>query len=424
MPPSFLDLGVAPVLVDELAHGGITDPSPVQAATIPDALAGRDVCGRAPTGSGKTLAYGLPLLQRTRLSRQRPRSLVLVPTRELANQIADDLAPLAEASGLWITAIYGGVSMNRQIQALREGVDIVIATPGRLNDLLERRELSVAHVEVVVLDEADQMADMGFLPQVERILRQIEGDPQTLLFSATLDGAVGKLVRTYLKDPVHHTVDAAPEAPGRLEQRFIGVGPGDKVAVAAQVCAGVSRALVFVRTTYGADRVVKQLGREGLPASAIHGRQSQNKRERTLGAFADGSVAVLVATNVAARGIHVDHVDVVLHFDPPEDPKTYLHRSGRTARAGEGGLVVTLVLPEEERGIAQIQRATGLDVAVMPMRPGDPRLGDLSNWEPPVRAAESAREGVPTAARPGRRGASSAPSSGRRVPVRARGRGR
>src|SRR5690606_23103924 len=182
MPPSFLDLGVAPVLVDELAAGGITDPSPVQAATIPDALAGRDVCGRAPTGSGKTLAYGLPMLQRTRMSRQRPRSLVLVPTRELANQITDDLAPLAEASGLWITAIYGGLSMNRQIQALREGVDIVIATPGRLNDLLERGELSVAHVEVVVLDEADQMADMGFLPQVERILRQVEGEPQTLLF--------------------------------------------------------------------------------------------------------------------------------------------------------------------------------------------------------------------------------------------------
>jgi len=219
-------------------------------------------------------------------------------------------------------------------------------------------------------------------------------------------------------------VDAAPEAPGRLEQRFIGVGPGDKVAVAAQVCAGVSRALVFVRTTYGADRLVKQLGREGLPASAIHGRQSQNKRERTLAAFAEGSVAVLVATNVAARGIHVDHVDVVLHFDPPEDPKTYLHRSGRTARAGEGGLVVTLVLPEEERGIAQIQRATGLDAAVVPMRPGDPRLNDLGNWEPPARVAESAREGVTAGARPGRRGTSSASSSGRRVPVRARGRGR
>ncbi|MFA7248450.1 MAG: DEAD/DEAH box helicase [Dehalococcoidia bacterium] len=391
---TFEDLGVARDLVDALAERGITAPFPVQVLTIPDALAGRDVSGKAKTGSGKTLAFGLPLVERTRTSRRRrPESIVLVPTRELANQVAAEIAPLAEARGLWIAAIYGGVSMSRQINALRQGVDIVIATPGRLNDLLERGEMSVADVKVVVLDEADQMADMGFMPQVERILKQIEGTPQTLLFSATLDGAVGQLVRNYQHDPIRYEVESETQTVDSLEQRFIGVSAEDRLAVAARVCAGASRALVFVRTTHGADRVARQLADEGLRTAAIHGRLSQAKRERALAAFSAGQTPVLVATNVAARGLHVDGIDVVIHFDPPEDHKTYLHRSGRTARAGEDGLVVTLVLPEQMRDIAAIQRDAGLDLAIVPMRPDDSRLLDLSAWEAPAGVGWPAQRG-------------------------------
>ncbi len=381
---SFADLGVSPDLVLALGESGITAPFPVQVMTIPDALAGRDVCGKAKTGSGKTLAFGLPLLQQVERARsRRPRAIVLVPTRELANQVAEELAPLAGARGLWLTAIYGGVSMNRQIRALREGVEIAIATPGRLNDLLEREELSLSDVEMVVLDEADQMADMGFLPQVDRILGQIEGRPQTLLFSATLDGAVGVLVRKYLDDPVRHEVISETETVDTLEQRFIGVQPETRVEVTARICAGAHRAIVFVRTTHGADRLAKLLNREGLAAAAIHGRLSQNKRERTLRAFAGGEAPVLVATNVAARGLHVDGVDLVVHYDPPEDHKVYLHRSGRTARAGEAGMVVTLVLPEQEADVTSIERAAGIDLAIVPMAPDDARLSRLDEWEPP-----------------------------------------
>ncbi len=381
---TFEALGVSSDLTAVLGGSGITTPTPVQALTIPDALAGRDVCGKARTGSGKTLAFGLPLVMRTETARRRrPHSLVLVPTRELANQIAEALAPLAARRGLWLTAVYGGVSMHRQIQALHAGVDIVIATPGRLNDLLERGELSLADVEMVVLDEADQMADMGFLPQVERILRQLEKPAQTLLFSATLDGQVGALVRRYQHDPVQHEVADQVEAAQALEQRFIGVRADDKVSVLAEICAGAQRALVFVRTTHGADRLVKQLDREGLRAAAIHGRLAQGKRERTLATFAAGTSPVLVATNVAARGIHVDGVDVVVHFDPPEDHKTYVHRSGRTARAGEEGLVVTLVLPEQVREVARLQRDIDNDHEIVPMSSRDTRLADLTSWEPP-----------------------------------------
>lgn len=381
---TFESLGVAPDLVAALASDNIRAPFPIQSLTIEDALAGRDVCGKAKTGSGKTLAFGLPLIERTRTARRRrPHSLVLVPTRELANQIAEALEPLAVARRLWLAAIYGGVSMQRQIQALHAGVDIVIATPGRLNDLLEREELSVADVEFVVLDEADQMADMGFLPQVERILRQIEGRPQTLLFSATLDGAVGELVRRFQQDPVRHEVASPTVSVETLTHRFIEVHSEDKVAVAAQVCAGAQRALVFVRTTHGADRLVRQLEREGLRAAAIHGRLSQNRREATLATFASGATPVLVATNVAARGLHVDGIDLVLHYDLPEDSKTYVHRSGRTARAGECGLVVTMVAPEQRRDATRLERDSGLDLAIVPMQPGDTRLLDLAGWDAP-----------------------------------------
>lgn len=409
---TFEGLGVSADLAAVLQTAGINVPFPVQALTIPDALGGRDVCGKAKTGSGKTLAFGLPLIERTRTARRRhPRSLVLVPTRELANQIAEALTPLAAARGLWLAAVYGGVSMSRQIQALHAGVDIVIATPGRLNDLLEREEISLTDVEFVVLDEADQMADMGFLPQVERILARIEGQPQTLLFSATLDGAVGTLVRRYQRDPVHHEVASTTSTVETLQQRFIGVRAEDKVAVAARICAGAQRALLFVRTTYGADRVARQLEREGLRAAAIHGRLAQSRRERTLAAFAGGSAPVLVATNVAARGLHVDGVDLVIHFDPPEDPKMYLHRSGRTARAGDQGLVVTLVLPEQVRDIAALGREAGLDMSLVQMRPDDNRLDDLASWEPaPGAAPIGARGRVAESRRP----AGSANGDGRR----------
>ncbi|MGE0227237.1 MAG: DEAD/DEAH box helicase [Dehalococcoidia bacterium] len=382
---TFASLGIRSDLVEALEAGGITQPFPVQVLTIPDALNGRDVCGKAKTGSGKTLAFGLPLIERTERgsARRRPRSLVLVPTRELANQIADALAPLAEQRGLWLTAVYGGVSMLRQIQALHAGVDIVIATPGRLNDLLERDELSLADVRFVVLDEADQMADMGFLPQVERILRRIEVKPQTLLFSATLDGAIGELVRKYQHEPAFHEVASETVGVDTLEQRFIGTTSEEKVATTARICAGGRRVLVFVRTTHGADRLVRHLEREGLHAAAIHGRLAQSRRERTLAAFSDGTTPVLVATNVAARGLHVDGVDVVVHYDPPEDAKTYLHRSGRTARAGEEGLVVTLVLPEQQRDVAKLQREAGIGLAIVPMTADDPRLLDLASWDPP-----------------------------------------
>ncbi len=414
---TFEALGVSPDLTEALTATGIVRPFPIQTLAIPDALAGNDICGMAQTGSGKTLAFGLPMIERTTTAqRRRPHSLVLAPTRELANQIADELTPLAAARGLWLTAIYGGVSMLRQVRALQQGVDIVIATPGRLNDLLEQGELSLAAVSFVVVDEADQMADMGFLPQVERILKQIEGRPQTLLFSATLDGAVGALVRRYQQNPTRHEVASAAPTVDGLEQRFIGVRSEDKIDVTSEICAGAQRALIFVRTTRAADRVAKRLERTGLRVAAIHGRLSQNRRESTLEAFRRGDSPVLVATNVAARGLHVDGIDVVLHYDPPEDHKTYLHRSGRTARAGEGGMVVTLVLPEQRPDIAVLKRDGGINYSVVEMRAGDPRLLDLASWSAPRDSAGPDRDGNANGGAavrgPGRR-QSSKPRNGR-----------
>lgn len=382
---TFHDLGLAQHLVDALDAAGFAEPFPVQALCIPDAVAGRDVSGKAKTGSGKTLAYGLPTLQRTTTARKRrPRGLILVPTRELALQVTAELAPFAKASKLWITAIYGGASIVRQIKDLHAGVDVVIGTPGRINDLLERKEMSVADVETVVLDEADQMSDMGFLPQVRTILDRIETEHQTLLFSATLDGSIGTLVREYQHDPVQHEVSSDTVSVETLDQRFIGVDRSEKLSVAAEVCAAAGRSIVFVRTKHGADRLARQLETEGVAAAAIHGGLNQRQRERTLRAFSAGRIHALVATNVAARGIHVDHVDTVVHYDLPEDGKTYLHRSGRTARAGARGLVVTLVLRDEARDMDDIQREIGVNLAVVDMQPGDERLRDLSSWEPPA----------------------------------------
>ena len=404
---TFEELGIAPDLIAVLNEAGITDPFPVQTLTIPDALAGRDVTGKAQTGSGKTLAFGLPMIELTTTARpRRPHALVIVPTRELANQVAEELTPLAAERGLWLCSIYGGVSMPAQIQALREGVDIVIATPGRLNDLVERREISLGSVKFIVIDEADLMADMGFLPQVERILRQTRDNPQTLLFSATLDGMVGTLIDRYQHDPVHHRVTTKSATVDTLEQRFIRVTAADKVQIAAQVCAGAQRVLVFVRTTHGADRLASQLGREGIDAVPIHGRLTQSKREHTLKRFASGSVPVLVATNVAARGLHIEDIDIVVHFDPPEDYKLYLHRSGRTARAGKEGMVVTLVLPEQVRDVNRLEQKAGVDIEIVRMLADDPRLLDLKAWEPPriEKEPESRRKrGNASCSRAGRR---------------------
>src|SRR5579875_68176 len=386
---TFDALGVDIELVKALADQGITTAFPIQALTIADALVGRDVCGKGKTGSGKTLAFGLPLLQRTAAASTggagrpaRPHALVLLPTRELALQVHGVLEPLAAAVGLRVAAVYGGTDIDRQVASLRKGVDVVIATPGRLIDLGERGELSVGEVEVLVLDEADRMADMGFMPQVEWVLRRLERPHQTLLFSATLDGAVDRLVKRYMVDPVFHEVVSRTQTVAAMHHRFLHVHQLDKVKVAAAICRSYAKTLCFVRTKRGADRLVAQLAKEGVKSAAIHGDLRQANRERALADFASGKLGVLVATDVAARGLDIDRVDVVLHFDPPEDHKAYLHRSGRTARAGETGVAVSLLLWNQLVEAEVIQRRLGLRVPIVEMFSNDPRLGDLVGWQP------------------------------------------
>ena len=383
---SFAELGVDPAIVAALEEQGIHAPFAIQAMTVEDALAGRDVCGKAKTGSGKTLAFGVPLLQRTKASPStapgRPKALVLVPTRELAVQVSEVFEPLAEAAGLHTVAVYGGADIERQIKKLRRGVDVIIATPGRLIDLGDRGELSVADLETLVLDEADRMADMGFMPQVEWVLRRLERDHQTLLFSATLDGAVDRLVSRYMTDPVLHEVASPTTTVEAMEHRFLEVHQMDRVKVCAAICRSADKVLVFVRTKHGADRLVEQLGKEGVKAGAIHGDLRQANRERTLKDFTEGKLHVLVATDVAARGLHIDAVDVVVHFDPPEDHKAYLHRSGRTARAGSAGLVVSLVQWNQILEIERIQTRIGVKMPIVEMFSNDSRLADLAAWTP------------------------------------------
>ena len=390
-PVPFDSIGVEPALVEVLASQGITTAFPIQAMTVADALAGRDVCGKAKTGSGKTLAFGVPLLQRTMGNEAtepgRPRGLVLVPTRELAVQVHDVLEPLAEAVGLRLVAVYGGADIDRQVKKLRRGVDIIIATPGRLIDLGDRGELTVADIETLVLDEADRMADMGFMPQVEWVLRRLERSHQTLLFSATLDGAVDRLVSRYLTDPVMHEVASPQTTVEEMEHRFLHVHQMDRVKVAAAICRNVSKSIVFVRTKRGADRLVEQLRKEGVDAAAIHGDLRQANRERTLKDFSEGKLPALVATDVAARGLDIDAVDVVIHFDPPEDHKAYLHRSGRTARAGEAGVVVTLVQWNQVLEVERIQTRIGLKMPIVEIFSNDPRLANLAEWNPSEDAA-------------------------------------
>ena len=376
------DLGVDPNIIQSLSERGINEPFPIQELTIPDALKSSDVCGKAKTGSGKTLAFGIPTIQNLAQSDTRtvPRGLILVPTRELATQVKEELDPLCNCKSLTVAAIYGGANIDEQIKSIQDGVDIVVATPGRMIDLLEREEIVLQSLEVVVLDEADRMADMGFLPQVEWILRRVQRKHQTLLFSATLDGVVNTLIQRYQDQPIMHEVETKEITVEEMTHRFLHVHQRDKVKVAAAIARPVSRTLIFSNTKAGCDRLVKQLLTEGIRSQAIHGDLRQNIREKALARFAAGKLPVLVATDVAARGIHVDGVEVVIHYDPPSDHKTYLHRSGRTARAGTDGLVVTLSLWDEELIVKRLQKRIGLDMELVEMFSNDPRLADLGGW--------------------------------------------
>jgi len=381
--PTFEALGVAPDLVSHLHAAGIRSPFAIQELTIRDGLAGRDVCGKAKTGSGKTLAFGIPLVERvTRARPGSPTGLVLVPTRELAKQVNGVLADLADARGLRVHPVYGGVSMDRQIDALERGVDVVVGTPGRIIDLIERRVLSMGAVEVLVLDEADRMADMGFMPQVQKILYRMDTPHQSMLFSATLDGAVKRLVDRYLDDPVYHEVVSDEPTVDEMEHRFLLVHKMDKVKVTAAIIRASHRVLVFTSTKRMADRLQSELRGEGVTVGVIHGDLRQGAREQSLQAFSAGKVPALVATDVAARGLHIDDVDVVVHYDPADDEKAYLHRSGRTARAGATGVAVTLMLWNEENIVRAVQRRLGLESPMVEMFSNDPRLGDLAAWRP------------------------------------------
>jgi superfamily II DNA/RNA helicase len=388
--PSFHSLGLPQRLVTALERRGISTPFPIQAAVLPDALAGRDVLGRGQTGSGKTLGFGLPLLARLAAAGRRrtphaPAGLVLVPTRELAGQVHDALAPLGHALDVRLGVIVGGASMYRQIEMLRRGVDVVVATPGRLLDLVDRGEVRLDAVAVTVLDEADYMADLGFLPAVTRLLDLTPADGQRLLFSATLDDAVRRLVTRYLTDPAAHAVAPAAAPVSAMEHRALVVGRDDKLAVVAEIAARPARTLLFVRTKHGADRLATQLRRQGVEAGAIHGNLTQNARQRALEAFNDGRARVLVATDVAARGIHVDDLDLVVHVDPPADSKDYLHRSGRTARAGASGLVLSLLLPDQVRDAARLHNRAGVTPTVTRVHPGHPAVREVAESGTPVR---------------------------------------
>jgi superfamily II DNA/RNA helicase len=376
---SFAALGVAPEIVHGLAAAGITAPLPVQALTLADAIAGRDLCGKAKTGSGKTLAFGIPILQTTsRSSDGRPGALVLVPTRELAVQVGDVLAGISGRGGPRVTALYGGVPIERHIRSLRQGTDVIVATPGRLIDLLDRREVNLGSVSICVLDEADRMADMGFMPQVTKILAKLPEDRQTMLFSATLDGDVDVLVRRFMHDPVRHEVESPTDTVTSMAHHFFRVDQGEKSDVVATLAHGAERLLVFVRTRRGAERLAKQLRKGNVEADPIHGDLKQNARQRTLDRFSSGALPVLVATDVAARGIDVAGLGLVVQYDPPEDHKAYLHRSGRTARAGANGVVVTLLTHDQRSDIQKMQRKLGLSGSIVNARPGDQHLVDLS----------------------------------------------
>jgi superfamily II DNA/RNA helicase len=357
----FSTLGVPAALVDALTRAGITEPFDIQNATIPDAIAGRDVLGRAPTGSGKTLAFGIPLLAGLeRADSRRPHGLILSPTRELAEQIRRELAPLADAVGLRVLAVYGGVGLGPQASALRRGIDVLVACPGRLQDLVDRGDVALDHVGRVVVDEADRMADMGFLPAVRALLDLTSAKRQTVLFSATLDRDVQVLIDSYQRNPARHEVGLSEPDLSTVTHRFIATAKEQKLGLAADLIDDAGPTMVFCRTRHGVDRVARQLKRIGVKAGWIHGGRTQSQRDAALSAFTSGRVQTLVATDVAARGIHVDGVACVIHYDPPADAKDYVHRSGRTARAGAGGVVVSLVNSDQKRAVARLQKDVGL----------------------------------------------------------------
>jgi superfamily II DNA/RNA helicase len=381
---TFAELGVPQAIARRLDDRGIDTPFDIQAATIPDALAGRDLCGKAPTGSGKTIAFGIPMVAAVkRAAPKRPKGLVLVPTRELALQVADELVLLGDQR---VLAVYGGAGIEPQIKKLRAGVDIVVACPGRLKDVIERKACDLRDVSFVVVDEADRMADMGFLPEVKRLLDQTPSSRQTLLFSATLDGVVDTLVKRYQRNPVVHEVEE--EQRGEIAHHLWISSRADRVQLTAEIVERVGPTVVFSRTKHGADRIARQLGKLGVSAAAIHGNRSQGQRERALAAFHRGEVMALVATDVAARGIHVEGVMAVVHFDLPGDPKDYVHRSGRTGRAGMAGTVVSLLGEEQRRDAAKLVRAAGVDAVVT-----SPDVGSLPEghqaFRPAARRARS-----------------------------------
>src|SRR3954462_4547114 len=390
--PTFASLGLPQTLVTALERRGIRTPFAIQASALPDALAGRDVLGKAATGSGKTPALGLPILARlgedVRRGPRAPRGLVLVPTRELAQQVADNLAPLGQALGLFVSTVYGGAPMYRQVQQLRRGVDVVIATPGRLLDLMGQGEADLSQVVVTVLDEADFMADLGFLPDVTELLDATDPAPRRLLSSAPLDGEVDPLARRYLKDPARHEVKSAADAAPPAEHLAYSLAFRDKLAVAQELAARRGRTLVFARTQLGVDRLAENLKAVGIKAEAIHGGMPQGARRRALEEVTAPRSPVLVATDVAARGIHVDDVSLVLHYDPPADAKTYQHRSGRTARAGASGVVVSLLLPDQVGQAKRRFRQAKVDPRVDRIRPGDAPITELVASGVPVEPVE------------------------------------
>ncbi|MET7680607.1 DEAD/DEAH box helicase [Streptomyces sp. NPDC005423] len=413
---AFAELDMPERLLGALGHEGVTVPFPIQAATLPNSLAGRDVLGRGRTGSGKTLAFGLALLARTTGQRAEPRQplgLVLVPTRELAQQVTDALTPYARAVSLRLATVVGGMSIGRQAGALRGGAEIVVATPGRLKDLIERGDCRLDRVAITVLDEADQMADMGFMPQVTALLDQVRDGGQRMLFSATLDRNVDLLVRRYLHDPVVHSVDPSAGAVTTMEHHVLQVHGTDKQRTTTEIAAREGRVIMFLDTKHAVDRLTKHLLSNGVRAAGLHGGKSQPQRTRTLAQFKDGHVTVLVATNVAARGIHVDNLDLVVNVDPPTDPKDYLHRGGRTARAGESGSVVTLVTPEQRRDMSRLMVAAGVTPQVTQVRSGEAELTRITGAQAPsgvpvvitapVVERERPRRSAPSASR-GRRG--------------------
>ncbi|RRR79160.1 DEAD/DEAH box helicase [Streptomyces sp. RP5T] len=413
---NFADLDMPGRLLATLGHEGVTVPFPIQAATLPNSLAGRDVLGRGRTGSGKTLAFGLATLARTAGRRAEPRqplALVLVPTRELAQQVTDALTPYARSVNLRLATVVGGMSIGRQAGALRTGSEVVVATPGRLKDLIDRGDCRLDEVAVTVLDEADQMADMGFMPQVTALLDQVRPDGQRMLFSATLDRNVDRLVRTYLHDPVVHSVDPSAGAVTTMEHHVLHVLDTDKHRTTTEIAARDGRVIMFLDTKHAVDRLTKHLLNSGVRAAALHGGKSQPQRTRTLAQFKTGHVTVLVATNVAARGIHVDNLDLVVNVDPPTDHKDYLHRGGRTARAGESGSVVTLVTPGQRRGMSRLMASAGITPHIAQVRSGEAELSRITGAQAPSGIPVVIT--APQAERPRRSASSSSsPSRGRR----------